>query len=379
MGIGGGGGGRSRSPRSPPSSRSRSPRYSRRSSPGYSDDDGDGVYHDCDCKCSKNGYIILILFGAALFAGLLSYLIVVLLSAPPILCTTASEDLFDGEQNLCKVPDDKNTVHVIVERKMKNKFSSYWFDKQPQVLDEVRRVRYRDNKVVLYAGYYRYFALALPKGSVVNVSLDTDDTRYTVWYFSKFYKSMSDLRSNYIWSCQGTCSGSFVVEKSSTYYVTGYQGYNFDDDNAYTEWDISVDYKKYNVSNAKKTCIGKTDCKFTGTKGGYVVSVLEPGSLEDIEFTKNNIFSERNYMKVLGSIIILVVFLVISLLFVGGGSFGYCSLTSKEKAASESTAKLLETDDTASDCPVETPVATPADEPEYDAPCPTSDDAVETL
>jgi len=274
-----------------------------------------------------------------MFIGLFVCLAATLYYAPFSHCRGSSDDLFDGEQNLCRVRSYENTVHVEVNPLLRNKFTSYMFENEPDVLDQVHSVEYGDRNLLVDSYHYTYFAFALPNGS--HVSFNLSASAYGEWYWSEEYSSYSSLKYNYIWHESTVfASYSFYVDKSTTYYLTCSNSHYY---TITTDWNITVDYKQYDLSNAESNCTGRMHCKFNNAGGKYIVSSLNGGTLRNGQYTKNAIHYGRDFSggATIAPLVFICLFMVVSVIVV------VVSLVKCRKLASASSDALSENATTA--------------------------------
>jgi len=312
-------------------------------------------------ECGIPGYIAQIILCSLIFLALGGFVVYALLTCEPIYCDTASTDVFDGEQNLCKVPSGKDTVHVEVDHSMQSYFTSYLFQSEPDVLDQVRNVHYSDKSVRVHSDDYIYYAFALPKGSVINFSLSSDSSS-AEWYLSVDYSEISDIRYNYIWKGSGYNPRpySFKVTQSRTYYLTSYNDGYF---SMLTDWDVYVDYTQYNLSGPISTCKNQQKCSFNKASGKYIVSTLQSGSLSQNEFTMDQIYFGKNYSAILKTILIVSVIAVFFLISVIVSLVKVCALVNSSfvsRASPASTTVVVQASPVTPTTPINSYSSTPA-------------------
>jgi len=306
---------------------------------------------------------------------LLIYLINSLKHVQNIYCNTASTDLFDGEQNLCKVGFGHDTVYVNVKSSMKDKFKSYLFVSEPPVLDQVRHATYADYGVKLYGGDYTYYAFALPKGSSINFTVSATNS-FAEWYFSTDYSSISDIRYSNIWerTGSGTYRFSYTAPTSETYYLTCYNSAYSDYNSLSSNWNVDVFYKQYDLTGPKQTCTGKTQCKFTGATYKYVVSAIEPGTLSGVEYTKNEITFGKDYASLTSLIVCCAVFMIVCIILAIISIVKLCLIAAVVSTAVSAVSSATSTPTQPPPQPQQTVVVvqqTPAPPPPAPAPYPT--------
>jgi len=307
--------------------------------------------------------------GIVIFTGLSVFLSLWIYYTPYDYCHESSLDVFDGEENLCRVPSWRDVVYVNVRPRMRRNFTSYMFETEPTVLDQVRYVEYSDSNVFVKPKHYTYYAFALPNGSHISYSVSSNHR--VTWYWSREYSSIESLRKNCINYDFDKSSYSFTARESMTYYLTCYNGGSYDTAN--TTWRINVTYTTYDLSNAQENCTGKMRCTFKNSGNKFIVSKLDKGSLKDGQYTKNVINFGRQFSDAL--FIVPTVFICIGMLIFGIATIvclvkchkltpttSSVALTEKSDSSTEQQ-QLLTSTPTTADFPTESPSETPTTGP----------------
>jgi len=300
--------------------------------------------------------------------------IVIVCTAQPKFCTTASTHLFAGEQNLCHVPWNEEKTTVECDSSYLQYFKTYLFSSEPSTVNNSRELSL-SSRYTLDEEEYTYYAFALPKGSILDYNLYTTSGSSVNWYLSEDYSDVDDLAYSYIRKSYGArFTGSYTPTVSQTYYLTAYNtGYA----SRGTNWEITVQYMDYDLSNPSETCSNSAKCSFDTTSKKYIVSVLDPrASGHSEEGVKDYIHYGTNFAPIIGAMIALLILAVIFLIVGIISTVKFCLLVKivssmASPAPAQNTVVVVQDTPAAYGAPVPAPAPAPytAVDP-YGAPAP---------
>lgn len=212
-----------------------------------------------------------------------------------VYCNTASRAVFDGEQNLCVIPKKEKTVRVKVEDGLALNFTHYLFDSQPPITSLTKTKRYVESEFWIKPRDFHTISFALPEGSVLKALLLAESSKAEWYLTAKYRESFKKIRknkNNYLWSSSG--SGlrqvSLLSEESKSYFLSCYIRDMYGKQDVLTQWDITIQYATYNLTNGVEFCHGESDCTLKNASGKYLVSNLQEGSAPGNSTVWNSIF-----------------------------------------------------------------------------------------